>query len=162
MAQVLRSVADRGVSGGMGTPEGPVVIHPGSGAKRKCWPPDRFLSLAERLRAAGHEVRVLVGEVELETWTPAELDRFAAAAARPATYVELLDELKGASAFVGNDTGPSHLAGIIGVPTIALFGPSNAAHWRPLGPRVRVLQAPKLEDIAVEQVLGEVTRALSG
>ena len=164
VAQVLRSVADRGVSGGTGNPTGPVVIHPGSGAKRKCWPADRFLALVERLRVSGRNVRVLAGEVELETWTPGELERFSAAAtlARPATYVELFDELTGASAFVGNDTGPSHLAGIIGVPTVTLFGPSNATHWRPLGPRVHVLHAPALEDIAVEQVFGEVTRALSG
>jgi ADP-heptose:LPS heptosyltransferase len=164
MAQVLRSVADRGVSGQTGNAAGPVVIHPGSGSKRKCWPADRFLSLAERLRATGRDVRVLVGEVELETWAPADLDKFTAAAtlARPATYVELLEELKSGSAFVGNDTGPSHLAGIIGVPTVALFGPSNATHWRPLGPRVHVLHAPALEDIAAEQVFGEVMRALSG
>jgi ADP-heptose:LPS heptosyltransferase len=163
LAQVLRSIAERGVSGLTGNPAGPVVVHPGSGAPRKCWPADRFLSLIGRLRAAGRDVRVLLGEAELEKWPAAEIDRFAAAAAlaRTAGYVELFEELKTASAFVGNDTGPSHLAGIIGLPTVALFGPSNPTHWRPLGPRVHVLQAPALDQIAVEQVYGQATRALS-
>jgi ADP-heptose:LPS heptosyltransferase len=154
LVQLLRSVASRGVTGRAATPGGPVVIHPGSGAKRKCWPADRFLQLIERLLKDGRDVRVLAGEVELEQWDAAELARFASAAplVKPAGYVELLDQLKDAAAFVGNDTGPSHLAGIIGVPTVALFGPSNPIHWRPLGPTVRVIHSPQIEAIEVGQV----------
>ena len=154
MVQVLRSIASRGVSGRAPVPGGPVVVHPGSGARHKCWPADRFLALIDRLRQSGRDVRVLFGEVELETWDRAEIDRFANAAtlAKPATYVELFEELNRASAFVGNDTGPAHLAGIIGVPTVALFGPSNPTHWRPLGPQVQVLHAPSMDQIEVDQV----------
>jgi heptosyltransferase-3 len=103
-------------------------------------------------------VRVLAGEVELEEWDAAELARFSSAAplVKPASYVELLDQLKIAAAFVGNDTGPSHLAGIIGVPTVALFGPSNPIHWRPLGPAVRVIHSPAMETIEAERVYEEV------
>ena len=162
LVQLLRSVASRGVTGrgggaGAGA-AGPVVIHPGSGAKRKCWPADRFLQLIDRLQKAGREVRVLAGEVELEQWDAAELARFSSAAplVKPASYVELLDQLKDAAAFVGNDTGPSHLAGIIGVPTVALFGPSNPIHWRPLGPVVRVIHSPAIESIEAERVYEEV------
>ena len=70
-------------------------------------------------------MRVLVGEVEVETWDRGEIDRFASAAplAKPATYLELYDELNRAAAFVGNDTGPAHLAGIIGVPTSRCSAP---------------------------------------
>jgi ADP-heptose:LPS heptosyltransferase len=156
LVQLLRSVASRGVTGradALGA-AGPVVIHPGSGAKRKCWPADRFLQLIDRLGKGGREVRVLAGEVELEQWDAAELDRFASAAplVKPSSYVELLDQLKDAAAFVGNDTGPSHLAGIIGVPTVALFGPSNPIHWRPLGPAVRVIHSPQIDSIDAAQV----------
>lgn len=156
MEQVLRSVASRGIP--VGPPRsanGPVVVHPGSGAARKCWPAERFLQLIDRLRAGGREVRVIIGEVELEQWGPNAVDRFAAAATvvKPATPVELLDQLKDAAAFVGNDSGPSHLAGIIGVPTVALFGPSNPIHWRPLGPNVKVIHSPALEGIEVGQVI---------
>ena len=158
MAQVLRSVADRAVSGRAAVPGGPVIVHPGSGAPRKCWPADRFLALIDRLRQAGRDVRVLLGEVELETWEPSTVNQFASAAQvlKPAGYVDLFTELNRAAAFVGNDTGPAHLAGIIGVPTVALFGPSNPTHWRPLGPKVHVLHAPTLDALAVDQVYQQV------
>ena len=166
LVQLLRSVAARGVSprpaaSGAAGP-GPVVVHPGSGARRKCWPADRFLQLIDLLRKDGRDVRVLAGEVELEQWDPAELARFASAAelVKPASYVELLDQLQNAAAFVGNDTGPSHLAGIIGVPTVALFGPSNPIHWRPLGPSVRVIHSPAIEAIDAGQVYQTVSDLL--
>ena len=163
LAQVMRSVSSRGVTTRTAVPDGPVVIHPGSGARRKCWPVDRFLDLIARVRAAGREVRVVLGEVELETWDRAEVAGISSSApvVRPNTYVELLDELTRAAVFVGNDTGPSHLAGIIGVPTVALFGASNATHWRPLGPNVRVVQASSIEGIEVARVEAEVRMALA-
>jgi heptosyltransferase-3 len=128
--------------------------------RSSCWPAERFLQLIDRLRKAGRDVRILAGEVELEQWSPAELERFASAAplVKPAGYVELFDQLKDAAAFVGNDTGPSHLAAIIGVPTVALFGPSNPIHWRPLGPDVNVIHSPALEAIEVERVYEELKK----
>src|SRR4051794_2388290 len=52
MVQVLRSVASRGVTGK--PPQGEsVLVHPGSGSRRKCWPPERFAELVRRLRADG-------------------------------------------------------------------------------------------------------------
>ena len=52
VGQMLKSIADRGI-GGRGTPDGTIVIHPGSGAPFKCWPLARFIQLAQRLGAAG-------------------------------------------------------------------------------------------------------------
>jgi hypothetical protein len=161
MVQVLRSVASRGVLGR--PPEGrAVLVHPGSGARRKCWPAERFAALIERLRSEDRPVRIIMGEVELETWPREEVARIAGVTevVRPATYVELLDELMKAGVYVGNDSGPSHLAGMIGLPTVALFGPSNAQHWRPMGPAVRVIAAPSLERIEIEQVYEQVHREL--
>lgn len=157
MAQVLRSIASRGVTGK--TPSGRrVLVHPGSGSPRKCWPLKRFVDLIERLRADGREVRVVLGEVEREKWPAEEVRRLESAAelARPASYVGLLDEIAAAAAFVGNDTGPSHLAGVVGVPTVTLFGATNPDHWRPLGPRVRVVREGSLEDITVDRVYAEL------
>jgi ADP-heptose:LPS heptosyltransferase len=161
MVQVLRSVAARGVA--VQPPSGDaVLVHPGSGAKRKCWPPDRFVEVIRRLRADGRRVRVVLGEVELETWPAEDVKRVenAADVVRPQDYLALLAELMNAGGYVGNDSGPSHLAGIVGLPTVALFGPSNPAHWHPLGPRVQVVRGASMEDITVDQVgqaLGAVT-----
>ena len=162
LVQVLRSVASRGVTGK--SPAGTVVlVHPGSGSRKKCWPPERFVSLIERLRGDGRPVKVVLGEVEREMFSPADVRQLEAAShvVRPATYVNLLDEITASAAFVGNDTGPSHLAGIVGLPTVALFGPSNPDQWRPLGPRVRVVRAESMEEIGVEQVVGVVRSALT-
>jgi ADP-heptose:LPS heptosyltransferase len=43
--------------------------------------------------------------------------------------------------YVGNDSGVSHLAGRLGVPTAAVFGPTDPAVWRPLGPHVQPVAA---------------------
>ena len=153
LEQVLRSVSARGIA--TKPPRGTaVVVHPGSGSPRKCWPAERFVELIERLRGEGRQMRVVLGEVELETWPRQHVERLASVAEviKPATYVDLLDELTNAGGYVGNDSGPSHLAGIIGLPTVALFGPSNPSHWRPIGPRVRIVHAPTLEQIDVARV----------
>jgi ADP-heptose:LPS heptosyltransferase len=161
LVQVMRSVASRGVAGK--PPQGDaVLVHPGSGAKRKCWPPNRFVELIRKLRDEGRNVRVALGEVELETWPADDLRHIESVAdfVRPRDYVELLDEVTSAGSYVGNDSGPSHLAGIVGLPTVALFGPSNPTHWHPLGPRVEVVRGATMDDITVDQVhqaLGAVT-----
>ena len=157
MVQVLRSVASRGV-GAMQPGGAYVLVHPGSGSRRKCWPAARFVELIERLRSGGRAVRVVVGEVERETWSPDELRRLESAAdvTRPASYVELLDQISAAAAFIGNDSGPTHLAGITGVPTVAVFGASNPDHWRPLGPIVRVVHGPSMDAITVDHVEREL------
>ena len=48
--------------------------------------------------------------------------------------------IKRARLFVTGDTGPLHIAAGLGIPTIALFGPSSVSHWAPLGSAHRVLQ----------------------
>lgn len=156
---MLHSISQRGVGGsyahrpGSG---GPVVLHPGAGSPHKCWPVRHYLELAESLRAAGRSVRILLGEVELERW-PAEQQRSFDAVAevrRPGTLLELLEALRDAAAFVGNDSGPGHLAGILGIPCVSIFGPTDPARWRPLGPRVQAVQRMPLESLASSDILG--------
>jgi ADP-heptose:LPS heptosyltransferase len=154
VGQILASIAERSVASNPPAPAR-VVVHPGSGGRDKCWPAEKYLELIGRLRQGGQAVRVLLGEVESERWSADLIARFEAAAdvARPQTYIELLKELRQARAFVGNDSGPAHLAGILGVPTLALFGPSDPTVWRPLGPRVTVLHHSPLDSLQVDEVL---------
>jgi hypothetical protein len=118
------------------------VVHPGSGGRAKCWPLPCFAEVARRLqREQQHSVRFVVGHVEQETWPADEL----AALAREFRLLrgpspdELATLLAAADAFLGNDAGPAHLAALLGTPTVAIFGPTSAAVWRPLGPNVRIL-----------------------
>jgi hypothetical protein len=59
--------------------------------------------------------------------------------------LELARFLAGAGAYIGNDSGITHLAAALGVPTIALFGPTDPAVWGPRGKRVRILNEPNFE-----------------
>jgi heptosyltransferase-3 len=151
--QLLRSVAERGIGlarpGGGGT-----IIHPGSGSPDKCWPAEHFAELAERLTAAGRRVAFVVGEAERDRWPAERLARLSAAAEvrQPATLLDLLAELTAADAFIGNDSGPGHLAGILGVPTLSLFGPTDPDRWHPLGPAVRTVRRQPLHELSVDTV----------
>jgi ADP-heptose:LPS heptosyltransferase len=160
--QIMRSIVARGV-GYKRSPAGAICVHPGGGAEAKRWPSKHYVQLVRKLVKGRHHVRVLIGEVEREQLPKEDLDHFAAVAelVEPKTYVELLDNLGTADALVCNDTGPGHLAGIIGTPTFSLFGPaSNPDRWRPVGPHVHVKQADDLNHLAVDDVAKWVSAAL--
>jgi hypothetical protein len=116
---------------------GPTVMHVGAGGRAKRWPLDRWLALAS---AARGPVRLLAGPVEREKLDAAERATFARAGGEFVGDVRALaDALRSARAFVGCDSGPVHLAAQLGIPALALFGPTDPELWAPVGPRVRVL-----------------------
>jgi ADP-heptose:LPS heptosyltransferase len=156
--QMRRAARQRGACS-RGPDEGHIVIHPGSGGERKNWPRHHFVELIERLRRAGKRVRVVLGDVEAEKWSPADVSAFEAAAdqvVRPTRLTELMDVVGRASVVVANDSGPAHLAGICSVPTVVLFGPTDPAVWAPLGPAVTTLRGEPIETIAVTRVYDTV------
>jgi heptosyltransferase-2 len=104
-----------------------VVIHSGAAQPARVWPLERFGFLAGQLRAQGYAVEVLCDAGQREWWTAhGEKARVAG------TIGELLAILDGAGLFVGNDSGPGHLAGILGVPTFTLFGNQFPSRFAPL------------------------------
>ncbi len=127
-----------------GDPDGPIVIHPGSGGREKCWPLARYEELVDRVRGSGRVVRVILGEAETDRWAGADLAHWERVhEARVVGSLEGLHRcLAGAAVFIGNDAGPTHLAAQLGVATVGLFGPTRPALWAPIGPLVRVI-APR-------------------
>ncbi len=116
---------------------GPVVaIAPGARWATKRWPAERFAAVADGLAADGASI-VLAGG-------PSDRDAFAAfrAAARAPVAADLsplpVDALAAALArvklLVACDSGPVHIAGAVGTPALALFGPTSAVRWGPLPP----------------------------
>ncbi len=125
-------------------PGGPVVVHPGSGGVAKCWPAERYEAVLDVLQQEGRSVRAMYGEAEADRWSAERLarwrDRYDATGC--ATLEALLEQLLPAAAYLGNDAGPTHLAAQLGLPTVALFGPTDPRLWAPRGPAVTVLAPP--------------------
>ncbi|HXE55120.1 MAG TPA: glycosyltransferase family 9 protein, partial [Tepidisphaeraceae bacterium] len=98
-----------------------------------------------------------IGEVEQEKWPADLLGHFSSTSEvhTPATLADLMNHLLGASTFIGNDSGPGHLAGILGGPTVSIFGPKNPVRWKPLGPHVSIVQG-EWDEIDVDRVLAVV------
>jgi len=160
--QILASISAQGVgplpssvpSRVPSSPGGQIILHPGSGSPEKCWPIESYLRLADAIHAGGRKCKFILGEVELERWSGATIHRIEAAAetSRPQSYVELFEQLRAAAAFVGNDSGPGHLAGVIGVASLLLFGPTDPVVWKPLGPRVTVRRGRPLAALSVQEI----------
>jgi hypothetical protein len=129
---------------------GHVLIHPGSGGRDKCWPLERYALLAQALTRAGSEVGMILGEVEVQTWPSDTLHKLKIE--HRVRIVQSLEDLRvdldAAALFVGNDSGPTHLAAEMGLPTVALFGPSCSRRWAPLGPLVSILAPTEPQPMA--------------
>ena len=120
------------------------VIHPFSGSAKKCWPLECYRELASRL---GMPLRWCAGPEEtLEE------------AVRIGDLYELAGWLATAHAYIGNDSGITHLAAAVGTPVVALFGPTDPRMWAPRGRDVSVIAKPRIEDIEVAEVAAAVLR----
>jgi hypothetical protein len=119
---------------------GAAVIHPFAGSPKKRWPLERFQKLAQRLAR----------RMPVE-WCAGPQDELPGARHFEDLY-ELACWLATARIYIGNDSGPTHLAAAVGTPVVALFGASDPAVWAPRGPHVAIAAAPALDAITVEQV----------
>jgi ADP-heptose:LPS heptosyltransferase len=115
---------------GCHTPTGnDVLLFPGAGHPDKGWPLARFSALAAGLIGCGLRPVYVLGPAELERGlAPAD-----AAVVVPETVEALSRALCAARAVVGPDCGPLHLAGLHGVPGLAIFGPTSPRQWGPAG-----------------------------
>lgn len=145
-----------------GNENGPILIHPGSGGAAKCWPIDRFMHLADRLSEQNRRVEFIMGEVELERWPreTVEIIRSRFTCHIQPSLIELAQRIRQSRAWIGNDSGPTHLAASMGVPGIALFGPSHDKQWRPVGHFLVIRAGSDLRALPVEQALYGITRLL--
>jgi heptosyltransferase-3 len=113
-----------------------VLIHPGSGSAAKNWPAARFAAVIDAL---GGRVRMIAGEADEQAARAVEacLGRAVPRLER-LPLEDLAARLAGCRAYLGNDSGVSHLAGLCGARTVVLFGPTSPSVWHPLGPNVHV------------------------
>jgi len=104
-----------------------VVLSPAGGWLSKCWPPDRYGALCQKIRGTLGMRCVLnygPGEEELVSAV-----KSASGEADPIAYNGSLEQLmallRNAACIVGGDTGPLHLAVALGTPAVAIFGPTD-------------------------------------
>ncbi|MGD2111138.1 MAG: glycosyltransferase family 9 protein [Phycisphaerae bacterium] len=129
----------------LGTEPGRVVLcHPGSGGLEKCCPIEILIQLVELIGARGWVVGWMVGPDEVERFGRGYVERLGESA--PVLFDESVDAaadlVAGAMRYIGHDAGMTHVAALAGVPTLALFGPTDARVWRPLGVNCQVLGFP--------------------
>lgn len=120
-----------------------VTLSPGAVGEGKAWPPEHYAALARLLAGDGMSVWVLGGPNE----KPIAQQIVAAAGgrARDLTGNDLRDAilaLAAADVSVTNDSGLMHVSAAVGVPTIAIFGPTSPWHWKPLNPLAAILEPP--------------------
>ncbi len=112
-----------------------VVLHPGSGSPKKNPPLKFYLNLYHLLDREGFKPTFVLGVAEENLFE--ELNGFEIFFV--GDVLDFAKRLKGAKAFIGNDSGFSHLASYLGIPTIAIFGPTDPRQWKPIGPKTVVI-----------------------
>ena len=136
-----------------------IAIHPGSGGAQKCWPVESFACVIERLWEHSRPVLLLAGPADVERLAylqrrlvaPPVTDLFSVLFNAP--LLEVARQLQQCRGYLGNDSGITHLAAMLGVPTVAIFGTSDPVIWRPVGNRVSVIYEPGLENLPVDVVM---------
>jgi heptosyltransferase III len=117
-----------------------IVCHPGSGSSHKCVAPDTMALVIQGLSEQECSPVIVGG--------PADQAAVLGLVARITDRLPVIQGqslstiagvLAGARLFVGHDSGLTHLAAALGVPTVAIFGPTDPMQWAPLGAHVSVI-----------------------
>ncbi|MBV9771078.1 MAG: glycosyltransferase family 9 protein [Bryobacterales bacterium] len=134
------------------------VLHPHASAAQKTWPPENFRAVARHLDQDA--------QLGIEPVFVAGADEDMAAFSdytcfQGAPLEELKSLLAGAALFVGNDSGPAHIAAAFRCPVVILFGSSDIDNWRPWRTESAVLASPSgIHSIKVSEVLNAVDRLI--
>ena len=151
-----------------------VLLNPGAGWGAKQWPAERYGEVAKRLAEDGVRSLVNFGPGEELLASAVEAASGGTAQGVTCSLTELIAITRRARLFIGGDTGPMHLAAALGVPVVAIFGPTNPARNGPFGTRSIVLRSPSspttharrtqpdpgLLEIGAEQVLSAARQLL--
>ncbi len=141
-----------------------VAIHPGSGSPNKNWPLEQWKCLIEQLLQDPHmELLIVAGEAERER--AEELNELLAGNRTQLSMNlplgDLARTLSQTQAFIGHDSGISHMAAALEIPSVILWGPTNMNIWRPLGKHVTIIESDQgLSGIQPKQVIRELNRLL--
>lgn len=120
-----------------------IAIHPGSGSRKKVWPIDKFLSISKYIEEHLKGKIILIigpaesGEIQ-KLFENKDFNNLIVA--KGLSLIQLASIIECCKLFIGNDSGISHMASALGVPTIAIFGPTDPKVWSPRGENVSIIK----------------------
>jgi heptosyltransferase-2 len=142
-----------------------LAVHPGSGSERKNWSHERWWDLLHYLvNSTDLDFLLVGGEAEGERLQglAATLPRTRTRVAQSLPLADLAGLLQHCSAFIGHDSGISHLAAALGLPGVVLWGDTSESIWRPPSERVVVVRpAGGLKSLPVPEVIERLQKLLS-
>lgn len=139
-----------------------IAFHPGSGSVHKNWLPERWIQLVERvIKETNWRILLVGGEAEAERLNelsdPFSSERVTHAIQLP--LPQLAQMLFQCRLFLGHDSGISHLAAALGLPGLALWGPTNPNIWRPRSQEFEILSSETgLNGLSVNEVYEHLER----
>ncbi len=120
-----------------------IAIHPGSPIALKRWLPERYAELADWLIAQKRAQILYVGvedEIPIITEIQARMRGESINIAGKTTLTQLASILHTCNVFIGNDSGPMHLAAAVGAQTIGLYGPGDPTRFGPAGEKCQTIR----------------------
>jgi heptosyltransferase-3 len=162
------------------SPEKPIAcLHPGAGVVYKQWTNKGFTEISDWLSLKGFQVIFIGGKPDSSNISHimSRLQQRAYNFSEKLSLGELLALLQTSAIYIGNDSGPMHLADAAGIPVIALFGPAHKGRWGPVSEKSIVLRGDEpcetckgkdcqydfkcVRTIPVESVKGAVEKLLN-
>jgi len=139
-AELVRdTLAEKGIRPG----EPYAVLRPGASQANKRWPVERFAAIAQWLRQA-HGIASVVNLGPDDQWVAAEVKQhFGSGILLDGLDLRgLVALLAGSTFFLGNDTGPTHIAAALGIKSVVIFGASDSKVWSPWKTEYRLVENP--------------------
>ncbi len=128
------------------------VVHPFASTPEKQWPKERFCEIARYLKLWNINPVILVGPQE-------DVSGFQAHQVVQGKLSHAKAIMAKAVAFIGNDSGPAHIAAAFGIPSLVLFSKSNPAIWGPWRTECQVIAAPEgFQNVSVSRVIAALER----
>ena len=109
----------------------PLFVNPAAAKVPRAWSAEKFRALVERLSGTGRPV--IVHARPPFAARPGRAGGHDTALVRDATLPELAALLERCALYVGNDSGPAHIAAAVGIPTVTIHGPSSPGRTAPRG-----------------------------
>jgi len=121
-----------------------IAVHPGAHHPTQRWPAEHFAELIKRIQRGGEHCMVLGSSREKDLVSTVARLAMGATCMITDDVLELAAVLQNSSMLICNNSGPLHLAGLLGIPTLSFMGPTVKSRWWPLGSDAIVLRRDDL------------------